>query len=47
MRRYGPRLGNAVTLVSIEGGLHDLVLSPLAVREHVFAEVFAWLGRLA
>ncbi len=47
MRRYGPRLGSSVTLVSIEGGLHDLVLSPLAVREHVFAELFTWLERLA
>ncbi len=42
MRRYGPGLGARVTLVSIEGGLHDLVLSAAPVRERVFAELFAW-----
>ncbi|NTU83752.1 MAG: alpha/beta hydrolase [Chloroflexales bacterium] len=47
MRRYGPRLGRDVSLVGVEGGLHDLVLSPAPVREQVFAELFAWLGRVA
>ncbi|HMQ35214.1 MAG TPA: alpha/beta hydrolase [Chloroflexaceae bacterium] len=46
MRRYGPGLGRDVTMVAVEGGLHDLVLSPPPVRERVFAELFAWLGRL-
>ena len=46
MRRYGPGLGRDVTMVAIEGGLHDLVLSPPPVRERVFAELFAWLARL-
>ncbi|GAB4428804.1 MAG: alpha/beta hydrolase [Chloroflexi bacterium OHK40] len=45
MRRYGPGLGRDVTLVAIEGGLHDLVLSPRPVRERVFQELFAWLER--
>jgi alpha-beta hydrolase superfamily lysophospholipase len=43
MKRYGPRIGPNVTLVAIDGGLHDLVLSPPPVREHVFAELFSWL----
>jgi alpha-beta hydrolase superfamily lysophospholipase len=43
MRRYGPGLGRDVTMVAIAGGLHDLALSPLAVREQVFSELFTWL----
>lgn len=46
MRRYGPGLGRDVSMVAIEGGLHDLVLSPPPVRERVFAELFAWLDGL-
>jgi alpha-beta hydrolase superfamily lysophospholipase len=46
MRRYGPGLGRDVTLVAIEGGMHDLTLSAPPVRERVFAELFAWLERL-
>lgn len=46
MRRYGPGLGSDVTLVAIEGGLHDLVLSAPPVRERVFAELFTWLEQL-
>jgi alpha-beta hydrolase superfamily lysophospholipase len=45
MRRYGPGLGRDVTLVAVEGGLHDLVLSAKPVRDRVFAELFAWLDR--
>jgi alpha-beta hydrolase superfamily lysophospholipase len=43
MRRYGPGLGRDVTLVAVEGGMHDLVLSAPPVRERVFADLFAWL----
>lgn len=43
MRRYGPGLGPRVTLVAIEGGMHDLTLSAAPVRARVFAELFAWL----
>jgi alpha-beta hydrolase superfamily lysophospholipase len=42
MRRYGPGLGDRVTMVSVDGGLHDLTLSAAPVRERVFAELFAW-----
>lgn len=38
------RLGRHVTVVRIEGGLHDLVLSADPVREHVFAELDRWAG---
>jgi len=45
MRRFGPGLGRDITLVAIEGGMHDLTLSAAPVRAHVFGELFAWLGR--
>jgi alpha-beta hydrolase superfamily lysophospholipase len=41
--RYAPRLGRHVTLVRIDGGLHDLTLSGPAVREQVFSEVGRWI----
>jgi alpha-beta hydrolase superfamily lysophospholipase len=43
MARYGPGLGPDVTLVQIEGGLHDLTLSAPPVRAALFAEVDRWL----
>ncbi|GAA2438539.1 alpha/beta hydrolase [Actinomadura vinacea] len=43
MARWAPRLGGHVTLVRIEGGLHDLVLSAEPVRERVFAELDRWM----
>lgn len=44
MSRWAPALGRHVTLVRIDGGLHDLALSPAAVREQLFSEVDRWLG---
>lgn len=41
--RLAPGLGPQVTLVSIEDGMHDLVLSQPRVRARVFAELKAWL----
>jgi alpha-beta hydrolase superfamily lysophospholipase len=35
-------IGADVTVVRIEGGLHDLSLSPPAVRNRFFTEIFAW-----
>ena len=35
-----------VTLLEIEGGMHDLILSRPDVRERVFTEMFAWLDRV-
>ncbi|MGI5164418.1 alpha/beta hydrolase [Spirillospora sp. CA-253888] len=42
MARWAPRLGRTVTLVRIEGGLHDLVLSAEPARDRVFAELDRW-----
>lgn len=45
MVRLAPRLGSHVTTQAIAGGMHDLVLSPEPVREKVYQELFAWLGK--
>ena len=39
----GRRLGPDVTEDTIDGGLHDLVLSASPVRERVYEDMFAWL----
>jgi alpha-beta hydrolase superfamily lysophospholipase len=44
MARWAPRLGSHVTLIRIEGGLHDLALSPQPVRDRVFDEAARWIG---
>jgi len=41
--RHAPGLGPDVTLVRIEGGKHDLTLSPAAARERLFDELDGWL----
>ncbi|GLZ07756.1 alpha/beta hydrolase [Actinomadura sp. NBRC 104412] len=43
MARWAPRLGRHVTLVRIEGGVHDLVLSAKPVRDQVFDELARWI----
>jgi alpha-beta hydrolase superfamily lysophospholipase len=43
MVRYASRLGPDVTLVRIDGGLHDLTLSRPAARTRLFAELDRWL----
>jgi alpha-beta hydrolase superfamily lysophospholipase len=40
-----PGLGDDVTLVEIEGGAHDLVLSPEPARSAFLAETLTWLDR--
>ncbi|GAA4529060.1 alpha/beta hydrolase [Amycolatopsis samaneae] len=42
--RRSTGLGPHLTLVRVDGGLHDLVLSPPPVREAVFAELTRWIG---
>lgn len=42
--RWSVKLGRHVTLVRIDGGLHDLVLSAEPVRKKVFAELDRWIG---
>jgi alpha-beta hydrolase superfamily lysophospholipase len=41
--RVSDCLGDRVTKIRIAGGLHDLVLSQAAVRQHVYDELFRWL----
>ncbi len=43
IRRHAPALGSHVTLVAIDGGMHDLVLSSPEPREQAYAELFRWL----
>lgn len=43
--RYGRQLGPDVTVDTIPGGMHDLVLSAPAVRTLVYADIFTWLRR--
>ncbi|WP_296494401.1 alpha/beta hydrolase [Rhodoferax sp.] len=43
IQRLARSLGSQVTLVGIEDGMHDLVLSQPRVRARVFAELKAWL----
>ena len=42
--RYAWCLGEQVTDVTIEGGLHDLILSREEVREKVFEVMIAWMS---
>jgi alpha-beta hydrolase superfamily lysophospholipase len=44
--RYAVRLGKDVTLVRIEGGKHDLTLSPAPARTELFDELDRWLGQV-
>ena len=41
--RYAPGLGKDVTLVRIDGGKHDLTLSPAKARAELFATLDEWL----
>ncbi|MDG4764340.1 alpha/beta hydrolase [Solwaraspora sp. WMMD406] len=43
MARWAPRLGRHVTLVRIDGGMHDLTLSRQPARDQVFSELDRWL----
>lgn len=44
MVRWAPRLGRHVTIVRIDGGMHDLMLSGPAVRAQVIAELARWMS---
>ncbi len=43
IRRWAPGLGRHVTIVSIEGAMHDVVLSRTPVRQRVYDEIGDWL----
>jgi alpha-beta hydrolase superfamily lysophospholipase len=42
--RWSPRLGRHVTIVRVDQGLHDLVLSAPQARERTFAELDRWMS---
>lgn len=42
--RYGTRLAPDVTEVTFQEGLHDLALSPRAVRDQFYTTILSWLG---
>ncbi len=44
MRRWAPRLADHVTLVRVEGALHDVTMSRAPVRARVFDEIGRWLS---
>jgi alpha-beta hydrolase superfamily lysophospholipase len=43
MKAFGPRLGDNVTMMEIQDGMHDLFLSPKPVREKALNEMINWL----
>lgn len=43
VKKISSNILGSVTSVSVEGGLHDLVLSEKSVREHVYEVIFDWL----
>jgi len=45
MKKYGPMLGNDVTLVEVQDGMHDLFLSSQVARNQAFEETFKWLNK--
>lgn len=45
IKRVGSKLGDKVTLSKIDNALHDVFLSPEAVREDAFDKMFTWLSK--
>jgi len=45
IEKIGHNLDGKVDIKTIEGGLHDLILSQKAVRENVYSIIFSWLHR--
>jgi len=43
INKYADNLGDVVTEIRVEDGLHDLVLSRDNIRTRVFNELFCWL----
>jgi alpha-beta hydrolase superfamily lysophospholipase len=46
IQQYSPSLGDQVKIVSVENGMHDILLSKKAVREVAFQEMATWLAQL-
>ncbi|MGH3683236.1 MAG: alpha/beta hydrolase [Natronosporangium sp.] len=47
MVRWAPQLGRHVTLLRVNGGMHDLTLSAPAVRAALFSELSRWAAAYA
>lgn len=43
IQKYGMKLGDFVTRDTIQKGIHDLILSEKAYRDHTYRTVFDWL----
>jgi alpha-beta hydrolase superfamily lysophospholipase len=43
IRKWAHKLAHHVTLVRVEGALHDVTMSRSDVRERAFAEITRWL----
>ena len=46
IEKIGRKLGNKVTSVEIENGMHDLLLSPEPVRNIAFKKIIEWLKNI-
>lgn len=44
MIRWAPHVGRHVTLLQVDGGMHDLTLSRQPVRQELFSELDRWLA---
>jgi len=45
IKKYGKLLGHNLTMVSVNGGIHDLILSAPGVRYPLYKYIFRWLDR--
>lgn len=45
IQKYGQKLGRQVTCDTIQGGMHDLLLSPQAAREQTYQTMFEWISK--
>ena len=46
IQKFGKQLGPNVTAQEIEGGIHDLILSPKPARDHTYQILFGWLDSI-
>lgn len=46
IKKYGHRLGNDVSEMTVYGGIHDLMLSNDKIRPQIYNHIFRWLDRI-
>ncbi|PTX44636.1 alpha-beta hydrolase superfamily lysophospholipase [Christiangramia gaetbulicola] len=46
IKKIGAKLGDKVSLLEVENAMHDIFLSPKAIREKAFEGMFSWLNTL-